>query len=118
MNFATADSLEPVECLVNRAGTALKNIACGFVLGLPLGDPFAAAVKFIVDKIKENKRLSEVKLNLYKEAVKRQNAIIKVLQNQSKLDAERIAELTEINAELTKVIREMKEDLESAASRE
>lgn len=72
------------------------------------------AVKFIVDKIVGNKRLAEAKLNLYKEAVKRHNAIGKALQKEAKLDAERIAELKEINAELAKAIREMKEDLDSA----
>ena len=120
MNFTTAESLVPVENLVNRAGESLKKASPYLARGLLFNWAFGifavvSVVKFITDKIEDNKRLSEAKLNLYKEAVKRQNAIIKVLQTQSKLDAERITELTEINAELTKAICEMKEDLDSAA---
>lgn len=73
------------------------------------------AAKSVYDKIEDNKRLSEAKLELYKEAVKRQNAIIEVLRDEKKLDAERIAEMKEIIVELTRTIRELKEDLGSAA---
>lgn len=119
MNFTTVESLAPVAALVNDAGAALA------VARLPLWRLFLGplclpgmwvwdAVKFVADKIEDNKRLSEVKLQLYKEAVKRQAAIIEALKKEAQLDAERVAALKEINAQLVKAIREMKEDLDSA----
>lgn len=120
MNFATAESLAPVEGLVNRAGTALAKMGPGascVVFGPTLGMLMLIwdSVKCVYNKIEDNKRLSEVKLELYKEAIKRQDAIIKVLQKEACLDAARMSELKEINSELIRTIRELKEDLDSAA---
>lgn len=123
MNYATLESLAPVAGLLNRAGTCLATLPvspwrmiAGRILG-PLSLPIMAwdVTKFVYDKIEENKRLSEAKLELYKEAVKKQNAIIKALQDEKKLDDKRIAEMKEIIIELTRTIRELKEDLDSAA---
>lgn len=122
MNYETLESLAPVAGLIDRAGVSLSKVsrwrmlACvcfGPLLSLPIMAWDAA--KSVYDKIEDNKRLSEAKLELYKEAVKRQNAIIEVLRDEKKLDAERIAEMKEIIVELTRTIRELKEDLGSAA---
>lgn len=59
----------------------------------------------------KNQKLKEAKELCYKEAIKKQNAIIKALQNESRRDKERIDYLTSLNNLLKAAIRDLKYDL-------
>lgn len=59
----------------------------------------------------KNRKLKEAKELCYKEAIKKQNAIIKALQNESRRDKERIDYLTSLNNLLKAAIRDLKYDL-------
>lgn len=63
----------------------------------------------------KNKKLQEAKETCYKDAVAKQNAIIKALKNESKRDKERIVYLTSLNTLLTAAIRDLEHDLGYAA---
>lgn len=59
----------------------------------------------------KNQKLKEAKKLCYKEAIEKQNAIIKALQNESRRDKERIDYLTSLNNLLKAAIRDLKYDL-------
>ena len=59
----------------------------------------------------KNKKLREAKELCYKNAVAKQNAIIKALKDEAKADKERIDYLTGLNNLLTAAIKDLKHDL-------
>lgn len=59
----------------------------------------------------KNKKLREAKELIYKEAVKKQTAILKALKEDSIKDKERIDYLTRLNILLTAAIKDLKHDL-------
>ena len=59
----------------------------------------------------KNKKLLEAKQLCYKDAVKKQNAIIKALKEETTADKERIEYLNSLNTLLQAAIRDLKQDL-------
>ena len=59
----------------------------------------------------KNKKLRQAKELIYKEAVAKQNAIIKALEEEKNADKERIDYLTRINTLLQAAIKDLKYDL-------
>lgn len=59
----------------------------------------------------KNKKLKEAKELCYREAVRKQNAIIKALKNESDADKERIDYLNSLNTLLQSAIRDLEYDL-------
>lgn len=59
----------------------------------------------------KNKKLREAKVLCYKEAVKKQTAIIKALKEETNADKERIDYLNSLNILLQSAIRDLKHDL-------
>lgn len=59
----------------------------------------------------KNKKLKEAKELCYKEAVRKQNAIIKALKDESNADKERIEYLNSLNTLLQSAIKDLKYDL-------
>ena len=64
----------------------------------------------IASRVK-SKKLMEAKQLCYKDAVKKQNAIIKALKDETNADKERIEYLNSLNALLRAAIRDLKQDL-------
>ena len=58
-----------------------------------------------------NKKLKEAKELCYREAVRKQNAIIKALKNESDADKERIDYLNSLNTLLQSAIKDLEYDL-------
>lgn len=80
-----------------------------FVLAAPVAVLGAAGVG-IASHVK-NKKLMEAKQLCYKEAVKKQNAIIKALKDETNADKERIEYLNSLNTLLQAAIKDLKQDL-------
>lgn len=59
----------------------------------------------------KNKRLKEAKELCYKEAIKKQNAIIRALKEESDADKERLDYLNSLNVLLQSAIKDLKHDL-------
>lgn len=59
----------------------------------------------------KHKKLREAKEMCYKEAVAKQNAIIRALREESRADKERIDYLTSLNTLLSAAVRDLKHDL-------
>ena len=59
----------------------------------------------------KNKKLKEAKELCYREAVRKQNAIIKALKNESDADKERIDYLNSLNTLLQSAIKDLEYDL-------
>ena len=83
--------------------------AGGAVLAAPVAVLGAAGVG-ITSHVK-NKKLLEAKQLCYKDAVKKQNAIIKALKEETTADKERIEYLNSLNTLLQAAIRDLKQDL-------
>ena len=79
------------------------------VLAAPVAVLGAAGVG-ITSHIK-NKKLMEAKQLCYKDAVKKQNAIIKALKDETTADKARIEYLNSLNTLLQAAIRDLKQDL-------
>lgn len=79
------------------------------VLAAPVAVLGAAGVG-ITSHVK-NKKLLEAKQLCYKDAVKKQNAIIKALKEETTADKERIEYLNSLNTLLQAAIRDLKQDL-------
>ena len=80
--------------------------------------PHITVIKYLLKRRDESK-LREAKELLLKEAIKKQNTIIKklnddvnTLKRQSEEDKQRIKKLNDLNQELTKVIRKLQADLD------
>ena len=84
-------------------------VAGVFVLAAPVAALSAAGVG-IASKLKANKLKSE-KERVFAEAVAKQNAIIKALQNEKMADKNRIDCLNGINILLERAIKDLKHDL-------
>jgi len=100
--------------LAALGGGAVAAGGAGMLGGLAV---FAAPVAILaaggvgIAAYKKNKKLREAKEMCYKEAVAKQNAIIKALKQESKADKERIEYLTSLNILLVAAIRDLKHDL-------
>jgi hypothetical protein len=87
-------------------------VAGVFVLAAPVAILAGAGVG-IAAHVK-NKKLSQEKERLYKEALKKHDAIINELNDKDKLSNERIEYLNSLNILLRQAIKELKSDLEAA----
>ena len=70
-----------------------------------------AATTALILKKKKAKELSQTKSILYRDAIAKQNAIIRALKEESAADKERIEYLDRLNEALKKAIVELKQDL-------
>lgn len=128
MRYSSETQLREVEQLVKEADNILKNsnigkyvaggaiAAAATVIGTGLAAPVALpllAGGMIITAIANsgNKKLINKKLALYKKAVSKQNAIIKVLKEERVHDKESIANLTYVNQQLTSAIENLQYDL-------
>lgn len=87
-------------------------VAGVFVLTAPVTILTAVGVG-IASHVK-NKKLAQEKERLYKEALKKHDAIINELKNKDKLSSDRIEYLNSLNILLRQAIKELKADLEAA----
>lgn len=102
-------------------GTAASSIAAGGIATAGMLTPLAPIVlvsltagiigRFIKKKSEEEKMLKAKEL-VYKEAIAKQNAIIKALKKESNADKERIEYLIGINQLLQETILELQKELE------
>ena len=84
-----------------------------FVLALPVAALAAGGVG-VASHLK-NKQLQQEKERLYKEAIKRHNAIINELKKESDADKERLDYLQSLNTLLQQAIKDLKNDIELAS---
>lgn len=84
-------------------------VAGVFVLAAPVAI-LASGCVGVASHLK-SKQLRQEKERLYKEAVAKQNAIIKALKEENNADKERIDYLTSLNIMLQAAIRDLKKDL-------
>lgn len=110
MKFQSQDALKTVQSVIDEANEALNDrtrtiakSAIPEVLAGALGAGVASHVK--------NKKLKEAKELCYREAVRKQNAIIKALKNESDADKERIDYLNSLNTLLQSAIKDLEYDL-------
>lgn len=91
------------------------SIAAGFVTTMAVPGLFLVTgptlpMLFLAKKLskqKQNEEDAKQKELLYKDAIKKQSAIIKELRNQQQADKDRIEYLTKLNIALQQAIREM-----------
>lgn len=135
MRYSSETQLQEVEQLIKKADDTLKNsdigmyvagsaitgVVTGIGTGLaatglvaPAALPIVAGVTALISAITNDitgKQLINKKLALYKEAVSKQNAIIKVLKEERIHDKESIANLTYVNQQLISAIEKLQYDL-------
>ncbi|MDF9823764.1 hypothetical protein M2475_000111 [Breznakia sp. PF5-3] len=88
-------------------------VAGVFVLAAPVAALAAAGVGFATHL--KNKQLRQEKERLYKEALKKHEAIIQALKSEVDADKERLDYLQSLNILLTQIIKDLKKDLGKAA---
>lgn len=125
INYANIMSLNPVADLLERIDKAIdfesedKSFFDRVTDTLLIAAfPHITVIKYLLKRRDESK-LREAKELLLKEAIKKQNTIIKklndnvnTLKRQSEEDKQHIKKLNELNQELTKVIRKLQADLD------
>ena len=125
INYANIMSLNPVADLLERIDKAIdfesedkSFFDCVTDTLLIAAFPHITVIKYLLKRRDESK-LREAKELLLKEAIKKQNTIIKklndnvnTLKRQSEEDKQHIKKLNELNQELTKVIRKLQADLD------
>lgn len=100
---------------VSAAGLAVSPMVAGvFVLAAPVAVLTGTGV-FVASKIK-NGQLKQEKDRLYKEALKKHDAIISELKQKQDMTKERIEYLTSLNILLQQAIKELGADLENASN--
>lgn len=107
--FNGTNSLKPVVDLLRKIDKVLstesaKQYSLAYLIG---GLPGILVWAYI-----RSKREQEAKLLCYKEALKKQTAILEALARERSADKARIAELTELNRQLQQVIRKLEHDLQ------
>lgn len=88
-------------------------VAGVFVLAAPVAI-LATGGAMLISWLNKQK-LKEEKQIILREAIAKQNAIIKALQDETEKDKSRIDYLTALNIALTRAIKELREDLDNAA---
>ena len=111
--FNGTNSLKPVVDLLRKIDKVLstesaKQYSLAYLIG---GLPGILVWSYIWAYIR-SKREQEAKLLCYKEALKKQTAILEALARERNADKARIAELTELNRQLQQVIRKLEHDLQ------
>lgn len=89
-------------------------VAGVFVLAAPVAIAGAAGVWFA--KSAKAKKLKQEKDRLYNEALRKHEAIIRKLKEESNASKERAEYLNGLNILLQKIIEELREDLKSSAA--
>lgn len=94
-------------------GAVSASVAGVFVLALPVAGLAAAGVGVAAHL--KNKQLKQEKERLYKEALKKHQAIIQALKKEANATKERLDYLQSLNVLLTQAIKDLKKDLGYAA---
>lgn len=125
MVFQSVESLQQVVNVVNEAAGITSGLAAAgsivgggmvagvFVLAAPVAALAAGGVGLAAHL--KNKQLRQEKERLYKEALKKHEAIIQALKSEADADKERLDYLQSLNILLTQAIKDLKKDLGKAA---
>lgn len=94
-------------------GAVSASVAGVFVLALPVAGLAAGGVELAAHL--KRKQLRQEKERLYKEALKKHQAIIQAMKDEADADKERLDYLQSLNILLTQAIKDLKKDLGEAA---
>ena len=117
MIYKNIESLQPIVNVVNEAANAINDktrtiseSAIPEVLTGALGAGLAATGVGVATHLK-NKQLKQEKERLYQEALRKHQAIIQSLKEETDADQKRLDYLQSLNIMLTKAIEDLRKDL-------